>query len=127
MWCALGQLEDLGDGEHRPLGSLLVSSAPDAAWVAGQDLVLIYRGHQNGTQQAIRLRRRQGGALRRRWPGVSGGLCLGGPPAARRAAGWRGRPVIPAHITRQRAERYRLPRRVGARLRSLVEGAERSR
>ena len=27
----------------------------------------------------------QGGASRRRWPGVSGGLCLGGPPAARRA------------------------------------------
>jgi hypothetical protein len=66
----------------------------------------------------------QGGALRRRWPGVSGGLCLGGPPAARRAAGWRG------------SRSYRLTSRggeltatifLGAWSRSLVEGAERSR
>jgi hypothetical protein len=32
-----------------------------------------------------RLSEDQGGASRRRWPDVSGRLCLGGPPAARRA------------------------------------------
>ena len=35
----------------------------------------------------------------RRWPGVSAGLCLGGPPGARRAATSQGMQLKSAHAT----------------------------
>jgi hypothetical protein len=36
----LGQLEDLGDGQDRALGSLFASRSPDAAGIARENLVL---------------------------------------------------------------------------------------
>ena len=38
----LGQLEDLGDREHRPFGGVLLASATNAAGIARQDLVLFH-------------------------------------------------------------------------------------
>jgi hypothetical protein len=53
---AVGQIEDLGDGEHRPFGRLLVATAADPAWVARDDAIL-GRGHENGTEQPVSLGR----------------------------------------------------------------------
>jgi hypothetical protein len=39
---SLGQLEDLGDRQHRPFGGVLLTSATNAAGIARQDLVLFY-------------------------------------------------------------------------------------
>jgi len=44
--------------------------------------------------------------LRRRWPGVSGGLWLGGPPTARRATRWRSTQIKVAHPARGLARQW---------------------
>ena len=49
--------------------------------------------------------------LRRRWPGVSAGLCLSGPPGARRAAYWQRLQIKAAHGTHAGTAQSRLPRR----------------
>lgn len=53
----LGQLEDLGYGQHRPFRSTFVPRAADPARIAGQDLVLVDSRHQNRSQQPVRLGR----------------------------------------------------------------------
>src|SRR5215471_19190251 len=49
------KLEDLSDGEHRPLPSLLVTSSADAAGVAHQNLVLVHGGGEHRPQQPVSL------------------------------------------------------------------------
>ena len=53
----LGQREDLGDSKHRPLARILASCPADPAGVAVEDLVILDRGHQDGAEQSVRLRR----------------------------------------------------------------------
>jgi len=53
----LGQREDLGDGNDRPLARTLGACAADSARVAGEELVFLDCGHQDGAEQRVRLRR----------------------------------------------------------------------
>jgi hypothetical protein len=53
----LRELEDLRHGQHRPLTSMLVTSAPDAAWISQQDLVFLDGGGEHTAQQPVCLRR----------------------------------------------------------------------
>lgn len=56
----LGQLEDLGYGQDRAFRRVLASSAPDTAWIAGENLVLFHGGHQHGAQEPVCLGRHRG-------------------------------------------------------------------
>jgi hypothetical protein len=58
---ALGQGKGLSDGEDRTLGGVLVIRAFDPARVAGNDLVVLGRGHQHRPQKPVGLRRRRRG------------------------------------------------------------------
>jgi hypothetical protein len=51
----IGELEDLGDGKHRPLGGLLIASPADPAGVTRQDLVLIHGGGEDRPEQPVSL------------------------------------------------------------------------
>ncbi len=51
----LGQFEDLGHGQDGALRCLLASGSPDAAGIAGEDLVLFGGGHQHCAQEPVGL------------------------------------------------------------------------
>ncbi|MBO0814791.1 MAG: hypothetical protein J2P30_06530 [Actinobacteria bacterium] len=54
---AVGQVEDLRDGQDRALERFLVSGTANTAGVADEDFVLLDGRHEDGSQQAVCLGR----------------------------------------------------------------------
>jgi hypothetical protein len=51
----LGQLEDLGDGQHRPLGCLLIARPANPARISRQQVVFLNGRHEDRSQQPVGL------------------------------------------------------------------------
>jgi len=52
---ALGEVEQLGYGQDRPLRRVFLASAPDLAWVTRDDPVLFDGSGEHGAKQSIGL------------------------------------------------------------------------
>jgi hypothetical protein len=57
----LGERENLGHGQHRPLGRVLITGPANTARVPSQDLVLFHGRHEHRPQQSVRLGRHRDG------------------------------------------------------------------
>jgi hypothetical protein len=53
---AVGEFEDLGHGQHRPLRRFLVPGSTNSAWVARQYVVFFYRRREDRAKQSVRTR-----------------------------------------------------------------------
>jgi hypothetical protein len=57
----LREREDLGHGQHWPLGRILVTSPADATRIVDEDVVLLHGRHEHRPQKAVCLSRHRDG------------------------------------------------------------------